>query len=142
MSEETKETTEQTGGAPEARGERPERSERRDDDRGGDRGDRGGDRRGGPGGDRGGPRRGGPGGGPGGRPRRRFSRRKVCYFRVTKAEYIDYMDVDTLKRFVSDQGKIIPRRVTGTSAKFQRQLGTAIKRARYMALIPYTARHK
>ncbi len=95
-----------------------------------DRGDRGGDRRGGPGGR-----------GPGG-ARRRFPRRKVCYFRVTKAEYVDYKDVDTLRRFISDKGKIIPRRVTGTSAKFQRLLATAIKRARYMALIPYSGAHR
>ncbi len=100
----------------------------------GDRPDRGGDRP-----DRGGDRRGGPGGGGGRRPRR-FPRRKICFFRVTKAEYIDYKDVDTLRRFVSEQGKIMPRRVTGTSAKFQRQLATAIKRARYMALLPYTTR--
>ena len=55
---------------------------------------------------------------------------------------MDYKDVDTLRRFVSDNGKIIPRRVTGTSAKFQRMLCTAIKRARYMALLPYTSHHK
>ncbi len=75
-------------------------------------------------------------------PRRRFPRRKVCYFRVIKAEYIDYKDVNTLRRFVTEQGKILPRRVTGTSAKFQRLLTTAIKRARYMALLPYSGRHR
>jgi small subunit ribosomal protein S18 len=75
-------------------------------------------------------------------PRRRFPRRKVCYFRVIKAEFIDYKDVSTLRRFVTDQGKILPRRVTGTSAKFQRLLTTAIKRARYMALLPYSGRHR
>ncbi|MBI1292548.1 30S ribosomal protein S18 [bacterium] len=75
-------------------------------------------------------------------PRRRFPRRKVCYFRVIKAEFIDYKDVVTLRRFVTDQGKILPRRVTGTSAKFQRLLTTAIKRARYMALLPYSGRHR
>lgn len=104
--------------------------------RSGDRGgDRGGYQRGG---DRGGPR-GRQGGGP---RRRRFPRRKVCYFRQIKAEYVDYKDTETLKRFITSNGKIIPRRVTGTSAKFQRQLCTAIKRARQMALLPYTTRHK
>ena len=118
-------------------GERAPR-ERRDDDRprGGDRGDRGGDR-----GDRGGDRRGGPGG-PGGRPRRRFSRKKLCYFRTIKADFVDYKDADILRRFIGDNGKILPRRMTGTSAKFQRQVCTAIKRARYMALLPYTTGHR
>jgi len=97
-----------------------------------------------PGGDRPrGPRRDGPGGGgpggPGGRPRRRFPRRKVCYFSMIKAEYIDYKDVKTLERFVAPNGKILPRRMTGTSAKFQRLLTKAIKRARQIALLPYTA---
>ena len=100
-----------------------------------DRRDRGGDRGGprGPGGDRGGDRGDGKGG-----PRRRFQRRKICYFTAIKAQYIDYKDVETLKRFVTDRGKILPRRVTGTSAKFQRLLTTAIKRARHMALLPFT----
>ena len=100
-------------------------------DRGGDRGDRGGDR-----GDRG--DRGGMGGDRGG-PRRRFQRRKVCYFTLIKAQFVDYKDVDTLRRFVTDRGKILPRRVTGTSAKFQRLVTTAVKRARHLALLPYTA---
>ncbi|CAN5188565.1 hypothetical protein BH09SUM1_BH09SUM1_06790 [soil metagenome] len=88
--------------------------------------------------------RGGAGGGmdASGRPRRRFPRRKVCYFRTIKADFIDYKDVNTLRRFVTEQGKILPRRVTGTSAKFQRFLTTAVKRARYMALLPYSSRHK
>ncbi|MCC5875203.1 MAG: 30S ribosomal protein S18 [Candidatus Sumerlaeia bacterium] len=106
---------------------------------GGPRGDRGGDR-----GDRGGPRGGGDRGdrgGPGGR-KRRFPRRKVCYFRAIKAEYVDYKDVNTLRRFVTEEGKILPRRVTGTTAKFQRALTLAIKRARFMALIPYCKRHR
>ncbi|MCC7392986.1 30S ribosomal protein S18 [Candidatus Sumerlaeota bacterium] len=76
------------------------------------------------------------------RPRRRFPRRKVCYFRVTKAEVVDFKDVNVLKKFISESGKILPRRVTGTSAKFQRLVTTAIKRARYMALIPYTSNHR
>lgn len=80
----------------------------------------------------------------GDRPERKFrrggrnKRRKVCYFTVNKIEYIDYKDVDTLKKFISERGKILPRRVTGTSAKYQRMLTTAIKRARQIALLPYT----
>ncbi len=70
--------------------------------------------------------------------RRRNKRRKVCYFTVNKITYIDYKDVDTLKKFISERGKILPRRVTGTSAKYQRMLTTAIKRARQLALLPYT----
>ena len=62
--------------------------------------------------------------------RQRMGRRKVCYFTKNKITYIDYKDVELLKRFVSANGKIIPRRVTGTSAKYQRQLAVAIKRAR------------
>lgn len=96
---------------------------------------------GGPRGERGGPRGGGDRGGPGGR-KRRFPRRKVCYFRAIKAEYVDYKDVNTLRRFVTEEGKILPRRVTGTTAKFQRALTLAIKRARFMALIPYCKRHR
>lgn len=66
-------------------------------------------------------------------------RRKVCYFTANKITKIDYKDVDLLKRFVSDRGKILPRRVTGTSAKYQRELTVAIKRARHMALLPFSA---
>lgn len=66
-------------------------------------------------------------------------RKKVCYFCKNKIEEIDYKDIETLKRFVSANGKIIPRRVTGTCAKHQRALATAIKRARQMALIPYVS---
>ncbi|HET7580521.1 MAG TPA: 30S ribosomal protein S18 [Bacillales bacterium] len=69
---------------------------------------------------------------------RKGRRRKVCYFTVNKITYIDYKDVDLLKRFISERGKILPRRVTGTSAKYQRPLTKAIKRARQMALLPYT----
>lgn len=79
--------------------------------------------------------------GRGARPKRRFQRRKVCYFTMIKAEYIDYKDVATLKRFVTESGKILPRRITGTSAKFQRLLATAIKRARTMALLPTKSLH-
>lgn len=64
-------------------------------------------------------------------------RRKVCYFTQNKVENIDFKDVELLKRFITDRGKILPRRVTGTSAKWQRPLAIAIKRARHMALIPF-----
>lgn len=67
-------------------------------------------------------------------PRRR---RKVCYFTANKIEHIDFKDVDLLKRFITERGKILPRRVTGTSAKYQRKLAIAIKRARHMALLPF-----
>ena len=71
--------------------------------------------------------------------RPRTGRKKVCYFTKNNITYIDYKDVELLKKFVSPNGKIIPRRVTGTSAKYQRMLATAIKRAREMALLPYVA---
>lgn len=64
-------------------------------------------------------------------------RKKVCYFTQNKVEYIDFKDVELLKKFITDRGKILPRRVTGTSAKWQRPLAVAIKRARHMALIPF-----
>ncbi|HKJ44370.1 MAG TPA: 30S ribosomal protein S18 [Balneolales bacterium] len=64
---------------------------------------------------------------------------KECVFTKAGVEYIDYKDVDVLQRFINDQGKILPRRVTGTSAKYQRQLAKAIKRARHLALVPYVA---
>ena len=64
-------------------------------------------------------------------------RKKVCYFTQNKITYIDYKDVELLKRFVSSNGKIIPRRITGTCAKYQRMLAVAIKRAREMALLPF-----
>jgi small subunit ribosomal protein S18 len=80
---------------------------------------------------------GGRSGGGGGRGGRGAKRRKVCYFTVNKITKIDYKNTDLLKRFVSERGKILPRRVTGTSAKYQRQLTTAIKRARQIALLPY-----
>ena len=69
--------------------------------------------------------------------KQRTPRKKVCYFTKNKITTIDYKDIELLKRFISANGKIIPRRVTGTSAKYQRELATAIKRARQMALIPY-----
>ena len=64
-------------------------------------------------------------------------RKKVRYFTKNKVAYIDYKDVELLKRFISPNGKITPRRVTGTCAKYQRELAKAIKNARYMALLPY-----
>ena len=69
--------------------------------------------------------------------KQRVGYKKVCYFTKNKIEYIDYKDVELLKKFISANGKITPRRVTGTSAKYQRMLTTAIKRARQMALLPY-----
>ncbi|NLZ71782.1 MAG: 30S ribosomal protein S18 [Clostridiaceae bacterium] len=70
--------------------------------------------------------------------RPRHSRRKVCHFCAEHIEHIDYKDVNTLKRYVSESGKILPRRMTGTCAKHQRELATEIKRARQMALLSYT----
>ena len=69
----------------------------------------------------------------------RKGRKKVCDFCVEKVDEIDYKDVTRLKRFVSERSKILPRRVTGTCAKHQRELTTAIKRARHLALLPYTS---
>ena len=71
--------------------------------------------------------------------KQRQGRKKGCYFTKNNIKYIDYKDVELLKRFISSNGKIMPRRVTGTSAKYQRMLATAIKRARQMALLPYVA---
>ena len=68
---------------------------------------------------------------------RNKKRRKVCYFTQNKMTKIDFKDVDLLKKFITDRGKILPRRVTGTSAKYQRKLAAAIKRARHMALLPF-----
>ena len=73
-----------------------------------------------------------------GRPRGRKPRRKVCTFCVDKIQHIDYKDIARLRRFTSERGKILPRRMSGTCAKHQRQLSTAIKRARQIALLPYT----
>ena len=71
---------------------------------------------------------------------RRFrTRRRVCSFCADKNSVIDYKNVDQLKKLVSDRGKILPRRVTGTCAKHQREVTTAIKRARQVALLPYSA---
>ena len=87
-------------------------------------------------------RPGGSGGGGGGGGRGRFgSRRKVCAFCVDKIDIVDYKDASKLRRFISDRGKIEPRRKTGTCARHQRRLTLSIKRARHLALLPYTADH-
>jgi small subunit ribosomal protein S18 len=70
-----------------------------------------------------------------------FKRKKFCRFTVAKVEQVDYKDVDTLKDFIQENGKIMPARLTGTRAHYQRQVDTAIKRARYLALLPYTDLH-
>ena len=69
-------------------------------------------------------------------------RRKFCRFTAEGATEIDYKDLDTLKAYVSESGKIVPSRITGTKARYQRELSEAIKRARYVALLPYTDSHK
>ena len=70
-----------------------------------------------------------------------FRRRKFCRFTAEDVKEIDYKDLNTLKAYVSETGKIVPSRITGTKAKYQRQLARAIKRARYLALLPYTDLH-
>ena len=70
-----------------------------------------------------------------------FRRRKFCRFTAEGVKEIDYKDLGTLKQYVSETGKIVPSRITGTKAKYQRQLATAVKRARYLALLPYTDAH-
>ena len=66
-----------------------------------------------------------------------IKKKKYCRFRKGRIKYIDYKDPEFLKRFVNEQGKILPRRVTGTSLKYQRKVARAIKRARHLALLPY-----
>ena len=85
----------------------------------------------------------GPRRGPGGmRPRRRYiARRKVCSFCVDKVTLIDYKEAFKLRRYVSDRSRMEPRRKTGVCAKHQRRLSLAIKRARHLALIPFTSTH-
>jgi small subunit ribosomal protein S18 len=73
------------------------------------------------------------------KPRRRGRRRKVCNFCAEKVSYIDYKDITRLRKYITERGKILPRRVTGTCATHQRALTKAIKRARMIALLPYTA---
>ncbi len=72
------------------------------------------------------------------RDRGRRSRKRVCAFCIDKIENIDYKDVNRLKKYITERGKILPRRISGNCAKHQRQLTTAIKRARIMALLPFT----
>lgn len=71
-----------------------------------------------------------------------FRRRKFCRFSAEGVKQIDYKDLDTLKAYISETGKIVPSRITGTKARYQRQLASAVKRARYLALLPYTDRHE
>ncbi len=73
---------------------------------------------------------------------RYFRRRKYCRFTAEGIVQIDYKDIETLKGSVTETGKIVPSRITGTKARYQRQLATAIKRARYLALLPYTDAHE
>lgn len=70
-----------------------------------------------------------------------FRRRKYCRFTAEGIAEVDYKDIDLLKDFIGETGKIIPSRITGTKARYQRQLSTAVKRARYLALLPYTDNH-
>jgi small subunit ribosomal protein S18 len=72
---------------------------------------------------------------------RYFRRRKYCRFTAEGIKEIDYKDLNLLKQFVTETGKIVPSRITGTSAKYQRQLADAVKRARYLALLPYSDSH-
>lgn len=72
---------------------------------------------------------------------RYFKRKRYCRFTAEGVDEIDYKDLNTLKNYVSESGKIIPSRVSGTKTRYQRQLSTAIKRARYLALIPYSDAH-
>ncbi|MCA3181721.1 MAG: 30S ribosomal protein S18 [Burkholderiaceae bacterium] len=70
-----------------------------------------------------------------------FKRKRFCRFTAEKVEWIDYKDVDVLKDFITETGKIMPARLTGTKARYQRQLSDAINRARFLALLPYTDNH-
>ncbi len=73
---------------------------------------------------------------------RYFRRKKFCRFKAEGITFIDYKDINLLKNYVMENGKIVPSRITGTSAKYQRMLATAIKRARFLALLPYSDAHK
>ena len=72
---------------------------------------------------------------------RHFRRRKYCKFTAEGITEVDYKDLNILKQYIGESGKIVPSRITGTKARYQRQLATAIKRARYLALLPYTDNH-
>ncbi|MBF7053997.1 MULTISPECIES: 30S ribosomal protein S18 [Halomonas] len=71
-----------------------------------------------------------------------FRRRKFCRFTAEGVKQIDYKDLDTLKAYITETGKIVPSRITGTKARYQRQLATAVKRSRYLALLPYSDSHQ
>jgi small subunit ribosomal protein S18 len=71
-----------------------------------------------------------------------FKRKKFCRFTAAKVEQVDYKDIETLKDFIQENAKIMPARLTGTRAIYQRQVDTAIKRARFLALLPYTSLHQ
>jgi small subunit ribosomal protein S18 len=73
--------------------------------------------------------------------RQQFRRRKFCRFTAEGITEIDYKDLNILKQYVGESGKIVPSRITGTKAKYQRQLAVAVKRARFLALLPYTDNH-
>jgi small subunit ribosomal protein S18 len=86
--------------------------------------------------------RGGSGGGGGGGKQGRFTRRKkFCRFTADKVKQIDYKDLSTLKGYITETGKIVPSRITGTRSFYQRQLAQAVRRSRYLALLPYTDQH-
>ncbi len=70
-----------------------------------------------------------------------FKRRKFCRFTAEGIKHVDYKDVELLKDFINENGKIIPARITGTRTRYQRQLSTAVERARFLALLPYTDQH-
>jgi small subunit ribosomal protein S18 len=72
---------------------------------------------------------------------RHFRRRKYCKFTAEGIKEIDYKDLNLLKQYVGETGKVVPSRITGTKARYQRQLATAVKRARFLALLPYTDNH-
>jgi small subunit ribosomal protein S18 len=73
--------------------------------------------------------------------RQQFRRRKFCRFTAEGIKEIDYKDLNILKQYIGESGKIVPSRITGTKARYQRQLATAVKRARFLALLPYTDNH-
>lgn len=73
---------------------------------------------------------------------RQMRRKRFCRFSAEGIQEIDYKDLDTLSEYITETGKIVPSRITGTSAKYQRQLSTAVKRARFLALLPYCDAHK
>ena len=87
------------------------------------------------------PRRSGPGGGGAGGNRSFSRRRKFCRFTAEGVKQIDYKDLAILKQYITETGKIVPSRITGTKARYQRQLSTAVQYARFLALLPYSDSH-